>query len=113
MSIASELSSDQKKELSAKRLKRGHKPGAKDSKQKGTSSAAKGNKDVIKNLRAMHRQVSQLAKQMGKAGVNDDDTDSSTHSGSLKDGKEGKDTTTKNRTNSALTRQKRVAEPCK
>ncbi|KAI2502051.1 Reverse transcriptase (RNA-dependent DNA polymerase) [Fragilaria crotonensis] len=76
--------SKSKKELAAKRLKRGHKPGAKDSKVKGTggSGTKQSNKDVIKNLKAVNRQVSQLAKQMGKTGVNDDDTDSSTNSGS-------------------------------
>lgn len=104
-----ELSLEQKKELAAKRLKRGHKPGAKDSKVKGTSGGmAKGNKDVIKNLKAMNRQVSQLAKQMGKAGVNEDDTDSSTHSGSTSHADKEKGTVT-NRKNPSLTRQKRVS----
>lgn len=104
-----ELSPDQKKELAAKRLKRGHKPGAKDSKVKGTGGGTKqSNKDVIKNLKAMNRQVSQLAKQMGKAGVNDDDTDSSTHSGSASNEKE-KEKGTSNRKNPSLTRQKRVS----
>ena len=48
-----ELTPDQKKELAAKCLKRGHKPGAKDSKVKGTggSSTKQSNKDVIKNIK--------------------------------------------------------------
>ncbi|KAI2501827.1 hypothetical protein MHU86_12665 [Fragilaria crotonensis] len=85
---------DQKKELAAKRLKRGHKPGAKDSKVKGTggSGTKQSNKDVIKNLKAVNRQVSQLAKQMGKTGVNDDDTDSSTNSGSASNNEKEKGT---------------------
>jgi hypothetical protein len=45
------LTSKQKKELASKRLKRGHKPGAKDSKVKGTIK--KSNTEVIKNLKAM------------------------------------------------------------
>ena len=103
-----ELSPEQKKELSSKRLKRGHKPGSKDSKVKGTGKAVKpGNKDVIKNLRAMNRQVSQLAKQIGKAAV-DDDTDSSTHSGSVADDPKDKKGAS-NRTNVSLVRQKRVS----
>ena len=58
------LSADQKKDLAAKRLKRVHKPGAKDSKtSKGTKSKGKTNADVIKNLKAVQRSVSQLLKQ--------------------------------------------------
>lgn len=102
-----ELFPEQKKELAAKRQKRGHKPGAKDSKVKGTGGgSAKGNKDVIKNLRAVNRQVAQLAKQMGKAGVNDDDTDSSTHSGSVEQDKDKDKKKGSNRNNPSLTRQK-------
>ncbi|KAI2499703.1 hypothetical protein MHU86_14784 [Fragilaria crotonensis] len=45
------LSADNKKELAAKRLKCGHKPGARDSKvSKGTKSKGKTNADVIKTL---------------------------------------------------------------
>ena len=97
-----DLSPEQKKELASKRLKRGHKPGAKDSKTKGTSG--KGSKDVIKNLKVMNRRVAQLAERMGKAGVKDDDTDSSTRTGSVAD----KNNKTTNRNNPSLTRQKRV-----
>ncbi|KAI2493979.1 hypothetical protein MHU86_20553 [Fragilaria crotonensis] len=57
------LSADQKKELASKRLKRGHKPGAKDSKVRTDGNKAKA--EVIKNLRkVMNRQVSQLAKHI-------------------------------------------------
>ena len=52
----------------------------------------------------MNRQVSQLAKQIGKAAV-DDDTDSSTSVAD--DPKEKK--ATSNRTNASLARQKRVS----
>lgn len=55
----------------------------------------------------MNRQVSQLAKQIGKAAV-DDDTDSSTHSGSVADDPTDKKGAS-NRTNVSLVRQKRVS----
>jgi hypothetical protein len=60
---------------------------------------------VIKNLKAVNRQVSQLAKQMGKAAVDDDETAHSVHSDSS-----AEDTSKagSNRMNSALTRQKKV-----
>jgi hypothetical protein len=45
------LSADAKKELAAKRLKRGHRPGAKDCKiSKSNSNKGKTNADVIKTL---------------------------------------------------------------
>jgi hypothetical protein len=71
------LSADAKKELAAKRLKRGHKPGAKDSKISKTSKSNKGktNADVIKTVKAVQRGVSQLTKQTTAA------DDGSTHSG--------------------------------
>lgn len=101
------LSADQKKELASKRLKQGHKPGAKDSKVRSNGNKAK--PEVIKNLRkVMNRQVSQLAKQMSKTGVDDNQTAGSSNSVSSVD-----ETPTKkakvgaNRTNSALTRQKK------
>lgn len=104
-----ELSPEQKKELSSKRLKRGHKPGSKDSKVKGTRAEKGSTKDVIKNLRAMNRQVSQLAKQMGKTGVNDDDTDTSTQSDTVT-ANDDKDKKASNRTNPSLIRQKRESK---
>ena len=55
----------------------------------------------------MHRQVSQLAKQLGKAGVGDDGTDASTNAGSATAEKNEKGTS--NRHNPSLTRQKRTA----
>ena len=99
------LTPDQKKVLASKRLKRGHKPSAKDSKVKG-AKAKSDKKDVMKNIKAVvNRQVSQLAKQMGKAAVADVDDDSSTHSGSTT---ETKATPGSNRTNPNLSRQKKV-----
>ena len=103
------LSANQKKELAAKRLKRGHKPGAKDSKVKAGSGKAKGKIDVIRNLKAVNRQVSQLAKQMSKTGVDDNSTASSTDSsGSTLATEDKKAKTGTNRTNASLTRQKKV-----
>jgi hypothetical protein len=102
------LSVEQKKELASKRLKQGHKPGAKDSKVKAGSGKAKGKIDgVIRNLKAVNRQVSQLAKQIGKVGAEDDSTASATNSASTADdGTKAK--TGSNRTNVSLTRQKKV-----
>jgi hypothetical protein len=45
---------------------------------------------VIKNLKAINYQVSQLARQMGKVVANSDDTNSSTYSGSVSNDKERK-----------------------
>ena len=69
------LSADAKKELAAKRLKRGHKAGAKDSKISKATKYNKGktNADVIKALKAVQRNVSQLTKQTAA-------DDGSTHS---------------------------------
>ena len=102
------LSANQKKELASKRLKRGHKPGAKDSKTKAGGKAKGKAPEVIRNLKAVNRQVSQLAKQMSKAVVDDDEsTASSTHSGSsVEETKKAKSGS--NRTNASLTRQKKV-----
>jgi hypothetical protein len=99
------LTADQKKELAQKRVKRGHMPGAKDSKVKGSKNSAKSGKEVIRNLRAVNCQDSQLAKQMGKTNVNDDETEGSTHSGSTAD---DKNKAGANRANPALSRQKKV-----
>jgi ribosomal protein S13 len=107
------LSPEQKKELASKRLKRGHKPGAKDSKVKGTGNK-KSNTEVIKNLKAMNRQVSQLAKQMSKAGVDDDKTAASSNTeSSVEEAPAKKPKTGSNRTNSALTRQKKTPNESK
>jgi molecular chaperone DnaK (HSP70) len=62
------LSADAKRELASKRLKWGHKPGARDSWIiKGTktkdSKAKDSNTEVIKNLKAVKRSVAQLTKQ--------------------------------------------------
>lgn len=108
------LSPEQKKELASKRLKRGHKPGAKDSKVKGAGNK-KSNTEVIKNLKAMNRQVSQLAKQMSKAGVDDDKTtaSSNTESSVEEAPAKKKPKAGSNRTNSALTRQKKTPNESK
>ncbi|KAI2507366.1 hypothetical protein MHU86_7086 [Fragilaria crotonensis] len=100
------LTPEQKKEPASKRLKRGHKPGAKDSKTKSGGKP----KDVIKNLRAVNRQVSQLAKQMSKATVDEQGTVSSSSDSSLatqKPPKKAKVGT--NRSNAALSRQKKAS----
>ncbi|KAI2504041.1 hypothetical protein MHU86_10403 [Fragilaria crotonensis] len=103
------LSPAQKKDLAAKRLKRGHKPGAKDSKTKKDRDIGKGNNDakgVIKNLKAVNRTVAQLAKQMGKVdvGTADDVTDASESSNETQP-RTVKPVSSSNRTNSSLTRQ--------
>ena len=99
------LTTDQKKDLASKRLKRGHKPGAKDSKTKGGGAKFAG-KSVIKNLKAVERQVSQLAKQMGKTAVaDDDDTARSTHSDTSEDRSKPNGS---NRMNAALVRKKKA-----
>ncbi|KAI2507210.1 hypothetical protein MHU86_7167 [Fragilaria crotonensis] len=101
------LTPEQKKELASKRLKRGHKPGAKDSKVKG-SKGKDGNKtDKNKELirKAVTRQVSQLAKQLGKAVVNDEATAASDDSDSSDDEK----SKAGNRSNPALSRQKKAS----
>jgi hypothetical protein len=103
------LSADQKKVLASKRIKRGHRPGAKDSKV--TKNAGKKGKAPDAILKAVNRQVSQLAKQMTKAGVADED-DSSINSLFSKDSSskadDNKKKTGSNRSNAALTRQKKV-----
>ncbi|KAI2513671.1 hypothetical protein MHU86_811 [Fragilaria crotonensis] len=100
------LTPDQKKELASKRLKRGHKPGAKDSKVKG--SKGKDGKDKNKEIirKAVSRQVSQLAKQLGKAAVNDEATAASDDSDSSDDEKSKAGS---NRSNPSLSRQKKVS----
>ncbi|KAI2510102.1 hypothetical protein MHU86_4269 [Fragilaria crotonensis] len=103
------LSPAQKKDLAAKRLKRGHKPGAKDSKTKRDKDVGKGKNDakgVIKNLKAVNRTVAQLAKQMGKVevGTADDATDASESSSDTQP-RAVKSVSSSNRTNSSLTRQ--------
>ncbi|KAI2493825.1 hypothetical protein MHU86_20706 [Fragilaria crotonensis] len=106
------LTPEQKKELASKRTKRGHKPGAKDSKIKGGNKP----KDVIKNLRAVNRQVSQLAKQMSKTTVEEESTVGSDQSYSTQPERATKKSKTgTNRTNTALTRQKKesAADTCK
>ncbi len=114
------LSADNKKELAAKRLKRGHKPGAKDSKLlKGTKTKSKGksNADVIMTLKAVQRGVLQLTKQKTAA------DDGSTHSdeASTDDLPEGNSPSKarfgyqtkeqlRNRTHAALMRYKKAKE---
>ena len=98
------LTPEQKKELASKRIKRGHKPGAKDSKIKGGNKP----KDMIKNLRAVNRQVSQLAKQISKTTVEEESTVGSDQSYSTQPERATKKSKAgTNRTNTALTRQKK------
>jgi hypothetical protein len=104
----SALTAPQKKELAAKRLKRGHKPGEKDSKVRSGKGQQGDKKDVIRNLKAVNRQVAQLAKQMGKAGVSgDDETTDSTNSAAST--QEGDAKARGNRHNPSLTRQKKAS----
>lgn len=103
------LSASDKKELASKRLKRGHKPGAKDSKvKKVNKSKGNTNADVIKNLKAVQRSVSQLTKQQN---ATDDGSTAhqSTDDSSEATPKKGNAKSTTNRTNSALTRQPKKA----
>jgi hypothetical protein len=115
------LSADDKKELASKRLKRGHKPGAKDSKlSKGAKTKSKGktNADVIKTLKAVQRGVSQLTKQQTAAddgSTPSDDasvdygSDGNSPSKVVKYGHQTKEQI-KNRTNAALIRHKKAAK---
>ena len=102
------LSAEAKRELAAKRLKRGHKPGAKDSKiSKGTKPKGKTNADVIKNLKAVQRSVSQLTKQQTAA--DDESTNSTEASLDPEPSKAVKSApATTNRTNAALTRSSKT-----
>jgi hypothetical protein len=62
----------------------------------------------------MNRQVSQLAKQMSKAGVDDDKTAASSNTeSSVEEAPAKKPKTGSNRTNSALTRQKKTPNESK
>jgi hypothetical protein len=101
------LTPDQKRDLASKRLKRGHKSGAKDGKvnkgTKGKEGKAEKNKELIR--KAVTRQVYQLAKQLGKAAVNDVATAASDDSDSSDDEKSKGGT---NRSNPSLSRQKKL-----
>jgi hypothetical protein len=106
------LTPEQKKDLASKRNKHGHKPGARDSKVvkgKGGLQASPKPKpiEVIKNLQAVNRQMSQLAKQMTKTSVKDDD--SSLFSKSTTSEQKKPKAPIPNRSNAALTRQKKVS----
>ena len=78
------LDASKKKELASKRLKRDHKPGAKDSKvvKNKTKDSNKANDDVIKNLKAVKRSISQLSKQVKGAEEEEQLTTQSTDSAS-------------------------------
>ena len=112
------LTPEQKKDLVAsKRLKRGHKPGAKDckvTKGKGGANHPKSN-DVIKSLKAVNRKMSQLAKQMTKTSVNDDSSSGLFSKSTVLEPTKKTKVPVTNRSNSALTRQKKVSieEPSK
>ena len=96
--------------MAAKRLKRGHKPGAKDSKtSKGTKSKGNTNADVIKNLKAIQCSISQLSKQQTAADDNATNTTEVTADVDFEGDSPSKvkkySHPTTNRTNAALTRQ--------
>jgi hypothetical protein len=107
------LTLEQKKDLASKRLERGHKPGAKDSKV--TKGKGKGNAHstkpikVIKNLQAVNRQMSQLAKQMTKTSFKDDNSSSGLFSKSTASEQKKPKAPIPNCINAALTRQKKVS----
>ena len=97
------LSRNTKRELAAKHLKRGHKTGARDSKtSKGPKSKGNTNADVIKNLKAVQRSVSQLTKQQTAAqdGLTTNSADDSPEATP----KKASAKPPSNRTNAALTR---------
>ena len=102
------LSPAQKKDLAAKRLKRGHTPGAKDSKSNKDKDKQQSKNNKIKNLKAVHRTVAQLAKQMGKTDIRqaDDATcDDASESSEETQAHAVKFAPGTNRSNSSLTRQ--------
>ena len=106
------LTPEQEKDLASKRHKRGHKPGARDSKVtkgKGGAHASPNPTEVIKNLKAVNRQMSQLAKQMTKTSVKDDDSSSGLFSKSTTSEQKKQKAPIPNRSNAALTRQKKVS----
>ena len=107
------LSPAQKKDLSNKRAKRGHKPGAKDGKTKNKLKADS-NKGFNKTLKGLNRTVAQLAKQMGKAelGVADDASADSATSEETQP-RAVKFAAGTNRTNPSLTRQTTVKKSSK
>ncbi|KAI2505147.1 hypothetical protein MHU86_9335 [Fragilaria crotonensis] len=79
------LTSAQKKDLPEKRKKRGHTPGAKDSKTGKDSKSKSGGefkpKTMAKDLKALNRSVAQLAKQITKTDlINADDASVATES---------------------------------
>ena len=105
------LTSAQKKDLAEKRKKRGHTPGAKDSKTGKDSKSKSGGefkpKTMAKDLKALNRSVAQLAKQITKTDlISADDASVATESSnetqprSIKSASSGT-----NRTNASLTRQ--------
>jgi hypothetical protein len=114
------LTPEQKKDLVSKRHKRGHKPGARDSKvAKGKGGAQASPKpkpmEVIQNLQAVNRQISQLAKQMTKTSVKDDDSSTGLFSKSMASEPKKQKAPIPNRSYAALTRQKKasIEEPKK
>lgn len=103
----------QKKELATKRLKRGHKPGSKDSRVVKKTGSGKGkgdNADVIKNLKAVKRSVSQLTKHIkDPEAVDEHSATQSTDSLFSEDTPKKKSSKSPNRSNAALTRQKKTS----
>lgn len=101
------LSPAQKKDLANKRAKRGHKPGAKDSKVvKKTKGKSDTDKGVTKTLKAVNRTVAQLAKQISKTDIGgSDDASAVSESSADTQPRATKPVTGTNRSNSSLTRQ--------
>lgn len=100
----SRLTKEQKDALRQKRTKRGHKPGSKSSKvihggdAKRQKTGGAGNKKFSRSISALAKQVASLSEKMDAKHVPDVvSTDGSSNSDS---------TSTSNRNNSALTRQK-------
>jgi ABC-type Na+ efflux pump permease subunit len=104
----------QKKDLAAKRLKHGHKSGAKDSKTKKDAGKPHGDAKIIKNLKAVNRTVAQLSKQLtvaqlskqlGKTELNTDEASTTSVSSEETHPRAVKFAAGTNRANSVLTRQ--------
>ncbi|KAI2497693.1 hypothetical protein MHU86_16822 [Fragilaria crotonensis] len=104
------LTSAQKRDLAEKRKKRGHTPGAKDSKTGKDSKSKSGGefkpKTMAKDLKALNRSVAQLAKQITKTDlINADDASVATESSNETQPRSIKSASGTNRTNASLTRQ--------
>ena len=99
------LTAEAKRESARKRLKRGHKPGAKDSRTaEGPKTKQDSNAEVIQNLEVVKRSAAQLTKKQEATDDNSSCLFSKTSSKATPK-KTDKNSPTPNRFNSALTRQ--------